>query len=156
MHKSIVRGLLQVAGIAAASAVLGFTINTFSPNGLRFGAAAEAPALQDGITELTVAQAYEWFQRKEGVFVDARHEMFYKQQHIPGAMHLYFKNAEANPALQSMDRDLPYIIYCKSSRCDQAHRLARTMFTAGFKRIAIYTGGMVDWLDAGYPVESSQ
>lgn len=152
MLKSMARILFQVLTIAAVSAVLGFTLNTLSPNGVRFGS---EPVLQDGISELTLAQAYEWFQRKEGVFVDARHEMFYKQQHIPGAVHVYFKNAEFNPALQSMDKDRSYIVYCKSSRCDQAHRLARAMFTAGFKKIAIFTGGMVDWLDAGYPVESS-
>jgi rhodanese-related sulfurtransferase len=147
------RILFQAVTIAAVSAALGFTLNSLSPNGVRFGPEL---ALQDGITELTLVQAYEWFQRKEGVFVDARHEMFYKQQHIPGALHVYFKNAEVNPALESMDKERSYIVYCKSSRCDQAHRLARAMFTAGFKKIAIFTGGMVDWLDAGYPVESSQ
>lgn len=154
MRKDIRDLLVRASMILLGSGIVGFSVNALSPQGIRF--VRKTPTVpQEGIGELELADAYSHFKSGDAVFVDARHPTFYKQQHIPGSVNVYFKNAEMNPALQSMDKTAVFIVYCKSRSCDQAHRLARAMYTLGFRHVYVYVGGMTEWLAENYPTEST-
>ena len=49
-------------------------------------------------------------------------------------------------ALEALEKDLIYIVYCGSNQCDKSEILADYMQNSfGFNRISIFKGGWEEW-----------
>jgi rhodanese-related sulfurtransferase len=65
----------------------------------------------------------------------------YQAKHIPGSINL------SNPA------DDEIIVYCSSDSCVASIAAYKILKEAGYVNVRRYSGGLVDWEDAGYPLE---
>lgn len=109
-------------------------------------AAAKARIQEIAVTEADAAIA------QARVLIDVREADEYAAGHIAGAVHmsrgmLEFKLA-AQPALQT--RDLPIVLYCKSS--GRAALCAAALQDMGYLNVRSLAGGLDAWLAAGKPV----
>ena len=87
--------------------------------------------------------------------VEALPEKYYEQAHIPGALQIDYKEvAEKAPSLLS-DKAQKIVVYCASSECANSEKAARTLEYLGYSNVFVYRAGKKDWIDSGYPVESS-
>ena len=88
--------------------------------------------------------------REEGIFLlDVRTPAEWTEGHIPGAFLIPLDELPAR--LSELPEDQDILIYCRSgNRSAQALSILQN---AGFSTVYSMTGGINDWVAAGYPVE---
>ncbi len=86
------------------------------------------------------------------VILDVRTPEEFAEARIEGATLLDFYRPDFAERLAELDRDVPYVLYCRSgSRSDQAFTMMRDL---GFTSVQDVDGGIVAWMGAGLPVVS--
>jgi rhodanese-related sulfurtransferase len=151
--------LSSVFAIAAIAAVLGTAANVISPRRIPWvedwSHYIEARALQEGLTLITTAEAWEYFQRGTHIFLDARSDEEYRQERIPGAFSLPFMAMEEKmPEVQFLlGPSFPIVTYCSGETCDESFLVAVELRKQGMTNIVLYAGGMEKWVEAGHPSE---
>ena len=88
--------------------------------------------------------------------VDALPEKYYRDWHLPGALHLPLDELESRAASVLPDKDAEVIVYCASASCRNSDAAARRLGLLGYHNVAVYTGGKQDWQDAGLPIERAE
>jgi len=83
----------------------------------------------------------------EFVLLDVRTLGEFQQGHIEGASQLDFYGKGFKAELSKLQKDLPYLIYCRSgNRSGQSLRVMREL---GFTNVQDLTGGIKSWLVSG-------
>lgn len=97
-----------------------------------------------GIRDVSVAQAETLIAGAEGlVILDVRTPEEFDADHVEGAINVDFRDEEFASALAKLDRDTPYLLYCRSgNRSGQALDL---MQTQGFQNVAHMNEGFIGW-----------
>ena len=139
--------VLKILGIALLSAVL---FNSFSSNSVEY--------IYNGIQleekrVVTLKEAKELFDAKEVTFLDARPAPIFKRGHIPGALNVPFNSMEKEKLMKDIKLDQPLVVYCYSAKCNQASLLDARIRKLGYKNVAVFSGGIVEWTKADYPLE---
>ena len=108
-----------------------------------------------GVRTLDLAQAYQIWQEKQALFVDARKAEEYEELHVQGAVNVPPETwAELSSSeLLKMDRMRELVVYCSQESCDDALKLSKKLRAAGFTRVLAFTGGFRAWDEAGYPAD---
>jgi rhodanese-related sulfurtransferase len=75
----------------------------------------------------------------------------YDAKRIPGSLH--FDSPEQLYAALSPDDDI--VVYCSQVDCLSSVALYRDLVRRGYKHVRRYAGGLLDWEDAGLPLEGS-
>lgn len=76
-------------------------------------------------------------------------EWAYRAKHIPGSLH--FTTPEQG--MQMLNPNDEIVVYCSNEAC-VASRAAYMMLTgAGYMNVRRFAGGLLEWEDAGYPLE---
>jgi rhodanese-related sulfurtransferase len=75
---------------------------------------------------------------------------FYRAKHIPTSIH-FETVAEAFEALDPAEE---IVLYCSDVHCAASIYAYRLFERQGYMRVRRYAGGISDWEDAGYPLES--
>jgi rhodanese-related sulfurtransferase len=89
-------------------------------------------------------------------FVDVRNPRLYARRHIPGAIHLDLKDRYTPETLAAVvAKDQPFVVYCSGVRCSRSHRAAAFAVEWGYSQVRYFRGGIVDWRDAGLPMDST-
>ncbi len=103
---------------------------------------------------IKLPRAYELY--KNGAkFIDARTKEEFAEGHIKNSINIPFYESEKyESVLSTLNKNKTVITYCSGEDCDLSIMLSDELFEKGFKRIYIFYGGWIDWLEAGYPVES--
>ena len=111
-----------------------------------------------GVKTLDLAQAYQIWQEKRAIFVDARKAEEYQELHVQGAVNVPPETwAELSSSeLMKMDKVRELVVYCSQESCDDALKLAKKLRAAGFARVMAFTGGFRAWDEAGYPADTSR
>lgn len=80
----------------------------------------------------------------------------YKKAHIPGSYNIPVsdKNFLQEVEKNIDDKDAAIIVYCANSDCTASPDAAKKLENAGYTRVVDFEGGIKDWIEAGYPVES--
>jgi len=73
----------------------------------------------------------------------------YRAKHIPGSLNLY----RSQEALEVLDQDDEIVVYCSNEFCSASISAYNFLVGHGFKNVCRYAGGLLDWEDAGYPLE---
>ncbi len=72
-----------------------------------------------------------------------------RAKHIPGSLHfLTLQDARA-----SLAQDDEIVVYCSNSACPASVFAYEYLVHHGYKHVRRYAGGILDWEEAGYPLE---
>jgi rhodanese-related sulfurtransferase len=131
--------------------------------------AAQDPVIErlkeKGLQVVNGEQAQELFhdplyQQGTIIFIDARNDEHYQGGHIPGAYQFDNYHPENYmgtifPLCQSAQK---VVIYCNGGNCEDSQFAALTLRDAQVpnEKLFVYTGGITDWTNRGYAVESGQ
>ena len=80
-----------------------------------------------GVRTLDLAQAYQIWQEKKALFVDARKAEEYQELHVQGAVNVPPETWEelSSSKLMKMDRTRELVVYCSQESCDDALKLGK-------------------------------
>lgn len=70
---------------------------------------------------------------------------------LPGSVLIDFHGDDFVEQLQALDRDVPYLVYCRSGA--RSAKTAEVMGQLGFAEVSDLGGGALAWQDAGLPLE---
>ncbi len=73
----------------------------------------------------------------------------FEAKHIPGSLH--FDTPEELYAAVKPDDEV--IVYCSNVDCLSSVALYRDLVRRGYKNVRRYSGGLLEWEDAGLPLE---
>jgi len=108
-------------------------------------------ANSDQFMTLSVADFAAKMQSEPGVLLDVRTIEEHQDGFIAGAMQYdYYETASFKAALNGMDKDKTYYIYCRSG--GRSGTTLAMMQQMGFKKVNNLEGGMLAWRRANQPV----
>ena len=98
---------------------------------------------------LTLEQFQIFVKEKQGLVLDARPDIFYRQNHVPGALSLPredFENSYArlHEKLES-DKNQSIAVYCSSPSCDDGKLVQRALLKLGYTNVSVFRGGWAVW-----------
>jgi rhodanese-related sulfurtransferase len=73
-------------------------------------------------------------------------------KHIPGSLH--FDSPDELYAAVNPDDEV--IVYCSNVNCLASVAVYRDLVDRGYKNVRRYSGGLIDWEDAGLPLAGTQ
>jgi len=117
----------------------------------------ELQARVPSLRVITLAEAKQRFDNREGTFIDARLRPLYEDGHIAGAISFPVSDYEKNKNLEPIARlkESKIIIYCSGKDCHDSSNLAAYLSKEGFLDIEIFEGGWPEWSAVGYPSEKA-
>lgn len=154
---------VQVGIIVIIGTVIGMVYNQFQKSPLPiFKTYKPDPAQEAGedlsayYIEMDAEGLRDMVEAEMAVLLDARTSERYNQGHIPQAINLpigEFKQMYDNisPLLKG---DKAIIIYCIGVHCIDSSLLAKELYQKGHREIFVYRGGIEEWQELGYPIES--
>jgi rhodanese-related sulfurtransferase len=75
----------------------------------------------------------------------------YDAKHIPGSVH--FNTPEELYAAIRPDDEI--VVYCSNVDCLSSVAMYRDLVQRGYRNVRRYSGGLLEWEDAGLPLEGS-
>ncbi len=84
------------------------------------------------------------------VVLDVRTPEEFDQAHLEGATLVNFYDNDFADQLSALDRDVPYLVYCRSG--NRSGQAIIAMSDLGFGDVSNVDGGIVRWMEAGLPV----
>jgi rhodanese-related sulfurtransferase len=83
--------------------------------------------------------------------VCALSEWAFQAKHIPGSLHV------DNPqnATKMLDKTDEIVVYCSDPNCPSSKYAYHLLTSNGYENVRRYEGGILDWEEAGLPVEGA-
>ena len=75
----------------------------------------------------------------------------FEAKHIPGSLHF----DDPNNLYAALREDDEIIVYCSNVDCLSSVALYRALLARGYRNVRRYAGGLLDWEEAGLPLEGS-
>jgi rhodanese-related sulfurtransferase len=91
---------------------------------------------------------------KAPVLLDVRTAEEFEASHIPTAINISHEQFPARMAELDRYKDQQIVIYCRSGR--RARIVEKQLAEAGFEKLALLPGDMIEWTQKGYPLAGSQ
>ncbi len=85
------------------------------------------------------------------VVLDVRTPEEFADGHIAGSANVDFYAADFLDRLDTLDKDTPYFVYCRSG--NRSASTVQAMRDLGFSEVYELGGGVITWAEAGYPLE---
>ncbi len=155
------RLILKAVAVLLIGSGAGFAYNVFSDAGIPLRTPLNIPPSDkvdwnlhvEGL-RVTLDEAKRAFDRKDAVFVDARHPRTYAAGHIPGALNIPLSadKASVQRVLGDLPRTTRIIAYCGGISCQSSLALARALDGFGYTRTKAFYGGWHAWFWANYPI----
>ncbi|MDM7926761.1 MAG: rhodanese-like domain-containing protein [bacterium] len=145
--------LLSLAALAA-----GLIVNQFHPEGIP-GRMTRALFMSGRpFRRVSPDSAMAAHQRGAAVFVDIRDPREFRAGRIPGAenhpIQPFFRDFAAFQ--KSHPVDTAYIFYCFEPACREGRAMLAWMRRAGYRRVAWMYGGLSEWTQNRWPVETGE
>ena len=155
---------IPILFILLASIILAFMYNYFSADGIPFireplvVKSVEIVSNNDSSNELkglSLDQVIGLYNQKAAVFIDARDQWDFSDNHIVGAVNIpEFSFTSDNKTLSTIDKESLIIVYCDGDDCDTSKRLVTELLDVGYKNVYVFLGGFTEWSEANLPVEN--
>jgi rhodanese-related sulfurtransferase len=84
--------------------------------------------------------------------VDVLSKESYGNEHIKGALSVPLDDIEEKAA-GLLNREDKIVVYCASFDCQASTKAAEKLLSMGFKNTVDYKGGLMDYKEAGLPLE---
>lgn len=88
--------------------------------------------------------------------VEALPEKYYREGHLPGAVHLPHDQVRERATQLLPDKNAFIVTYCANTPCQNSAIAAKTLEALGYTNVHEYVEGKQDWVDAGLPLETSE
>ena len=122
------------------------------------------PKTPENVTDFKLVTAAEAKKLQGVTFVDVRKKIEYAEEHIPGAIHLPYKEKSAKKPDFDMSKDRfkhgklkpndkGYVFYCNGFTCWKSYKASVWAHKNGVKNIYWLRGGIPEWKKAGFPTE---
>lgn len=150
-----VRQALAIAALSVAvAAVVHFPLIQRFARG-EFREAFFVPADFPGIRMITLAEAEDLWRAEEAAFLDARAGDLYREGHVPRALSVPAKKAEAAfpPFFERLPLEGTLVVYCEGGDCSSSLVLAKLLREKGFTDVRVFSGGWKEWARGGLPEE---
>ena len=90
--------------------------------------------------------------RREPIrLVMALNRWAFDAKHIPGSLHF----DSPDDLYAALGEDDEIIVYCSNVDCLASVALYRDLVARGYKNVRRFSGGLIDWEEAGLPLEGS-
>jgi rhodanese-related sulfurtransferase len=159
-RRSLLTGLLlrafpQALLLLAVGAAVGFALNARRADPLPVNLPGFLLLTESGAQVVFPMRARELFDQGLHVFVDARREDAYIEQHIEGAFSLPIARFdELAPELRLWTAGQPILVYGSERDFVSADDLARRLIASGEKEVLLLAPGFEAWAARGLPLES--
>jgi len=87
--------------------------------------------------------------------IDPRGNESFRKSHIKGAINIPHDHLGDKKFLARVSKDTTIVTYCNGPKCKISHRAAEKLSTLGFSKVFVFSGGLLEWVKAGLPVERS-
>ena len=104
--------------------------------------------------ELDSSDLYEAVQNGEAIVVDARKQVAYDAEHIPGAIS-FGHRLMTEESTRGLDKNKLYVTYCDGIGCNASTKGALKLTQLAFK-VKELMGGLDWWKRDGYATEGNQ
>ena len=92
----------------------------------------------------------EKLERREDVrLIMALNRWAYDAKHIPGSLHF----DTPDELFAAVHPDDEVVVYCSNVDCLASVALYRDLVRRGYRNVRRYAGGLLDWEEAGFPLE---
>lgn len=88
-------------------------------------------------------EASAMFTEQNAIIVDVREESEWKEQHIPGAIHIPLAQVASRLGELAQYKDSNVVVQCRSGK--RSAKAASTLQDAGFTKVYNLTGGIIAW-----------
>lgn len=96
--------------------------------------------------------------REDFLLLNVLSEHAFRKARIPGSQNAPVSGSEflqKVAALTGPDgKDRPIVTYCAGFHCNASKEAANRLSAAGYTQVSAFEGGLEDWANAGYPIES--
>jgi rhodanese-related sulfurtransferase len=79
-------------------------------------------------------------------------EWAYNAMHISGSINIF----TPDKAKDELDPDDEIVVYCSNEACMASVIGYQALKDAGYEHVRRYAGGLVDWQEAGYPLDGER
>jgi rhodanese-related sulfurtransferase len=93
--------------------------------------------------------------REAFVTLEALPEKYFRHSHLPGAINFPHDQVEALAPRLVPDKNADIVVYCANADCKNSGIAAEALTALGYTNVRAYEAGKADWIEAGYPIESS-
>lgn len=108
-----------------------------------------APVKEGG--DVTARQVAEMLRKDTSIIlVDVRTPEEYQQGHIKGARLMDFYSAEFHAMMQTLPKEKPVVLYCRSGR--RSAEAMTFLVSIGYSRVFNLLGGIVQWKKDRQPI----
>ena len=90
--------------------------------------------------------------REPLLLINAMEEYKFRAKHIPGSLNLFGKEEIE----KTLKKDDTIIVYCTDHACNKSILLYQLLDAMGYVHICRFSGGMMEWEEAGYPLEGEK
>jgi len=144
----------RIATMCGLSLLLAVGVNAVSPAGIAWDrlpvSAMERDLAAMGVETVSTSQAQAVLQAGTHLVLDARQANAFAMGHLPGAISCPADDASSLALFQPLlSHEQPILVYCSSSSCDDAQRLAEQLVEQGCRHVTVYVGGVRAWQAAG-------
>ena len=82
-------------------------------------------------------------------------EWQYRSMHIPGSLNIPCSPSlyQSLDALEGLDPSDDIVVYCSTELCYASISVYHLLEKRGFRNVSRYAGGLLDWEDAGFPLD---
>jgi len=87
------------------------------------------------------------------ILLDARSREDYDKGHLPGALSIPLEDIK--DFADRLDKGEKIVTYCGGFQCPLSTEAAKELKKLGFQYVCEYKGGMQEWAEKGYPIETS-
>jgi len=158
LYLPLTQSLWQVPVILFMALLLALSTNHWRSDGipLRGDWSVDNRFSDDSGSSLAISldRAEKVFERKDGVFLDARPVSQYTDGHIRGALNIPWEEVDRffMEAYDRLEKTEVIITYCDGESCNLSHELALFLKEMGFGNVHVLVNGWTVWQEAGLPV----
>lgn len=87
--------------------------------------------------------------------VEALPRKYYDEGHLPGAINIPHDEIRDRASTDLPDKNATIVVYCASTECRNSRIAAQMLLSLGYQQVFEYVDGKQDWVDSGFPTETS-
>jgi rhodanese-related sulfurtransferase len=88
------------------------------------------------------------------LLLEALPERYYLQKHLPRAQLFPHDQVAKLAPIVAPDVTTEIVVYCASRTCQNSRIAAQHLVGLGYRNVAVYEGGKLEWEESGMPFES--